>query len=166
MIHTIEDFYSESEKWISLFNAFAEKHSLIGETVVDHICYKCGSRDSFESTRALFETESHYLHQSIISGRRIAYVKLKKDIPTVLGFLSFLELSDQKPDGSQKESFDHIEVFPSAYSYDEMIARLGKNEQIVKVERPHHTTHDIDIGGFFFRCTKEPLIQKIIRSEM
>jgi len=48
-----------------------------------------------------------------------------------------------------------------------MVARLAASEKIIKVERPHHTTHDIDIkDGFLFRCTQEPLVDKIRRDEM
>ena len=167
MITSIPDFYTESEKYTQLFNAFADKHTLAGRTKADHICYKCDSHESFERTRALFENESEYVYQSIISNRRIAIVRLKRGIETSLGTILFLELSDQKPDGSQKDGFDHIEVYPVTFPYEAMVAELEKNEHVIKVVRPHHTTHDIDIGdNFLFRCTEGPLIQKIIQSEM
>lgn len=84
-----------------------------------------------------------------------------------MGTINFLELSDQKPDGSQIDAFDHIEVYPTKISYEKMIGELGKSEQIILVERPHHTTHDIEIGSnFLFRCTKGPLLEKIKTTEM
>ena len=47
-----------------------------------------------------------------------------------------------------------------------MVGELGESEKVVHVERPHHTTDDIDIGeGFLFRCTQGPLIEKIKHSE-
>ena len=163
----VEDFYEEAQKYIRLFNSFAKKHSLSGDALADHICYKCGSEESFEYLRALFEDNSEYIYQSIIAGRRIAYIKFKKGIKTELGTINFLELSDQKPDGSQKDGFDHIEVYATAYSCDDMVKKLGGSEKIIKVERPHHTTHDIDIGeGFLFRATEGALIEKIKSSEM
>ncbi len=164
---TIETFYAESERFVALFNSFAKKHSLKGRAQVDHICWKCFSRESFESMRATFESESDFIYQSIISKRRIAYIRLKKGVETELGTIYFLELSDQKPDGSQKEGFDHIEVYPITISYDDMIRELETLEAVVKVERPHHTTHDVDIGeGFLFRCEHEALLGKIKSSEM
>ena len=164
---TIEEFYVQSQKYISLFNTFVNKHSLIGRAQVDHICYKCESKESFESMREIFEGEGRYIYQSIISKRRIAIIRLTKGIETSLGVINYLELSDQKPDNSQSDSFDHIEVYAVGRSYDEMIAELASSERVIKVERPHHTTHDIDIGsGFLFRCTQGPLIKKIRDSEM
>ncbi len=164
---TIKEFYTDSETYIQQFDAFAEKHGLIGRVAADHICYKCASAESFEHIRALFEHESEYMHQAIISNRRIVYIRLKYPISTTLGPIYFLELSDQKVDGSQKEGFDHVEIYPTAQSYEDTIAQLELFETVTKVERPHHTTHDIDIGGgFLFRCTEGPLIEKIKNSEM
>ncbi|MEI6864382.1 MAG: VOC family protein [Candidatus Adlerbacteria bacterium] len=158
---SIEDFYTGAVPYIGLFNAFAQKHELVGATGADHLCYKCGSMEGFEDVRAVLEEGSTYLYQTIISGRRIAYIKLKKPIETVLGPIWFIELSDQKPDGSQTDSYDHIEVFPTALTYHEMVERLEKTEKVIHVARPHHTTDDIDIGGFLFRCTQGALIEKI-----
>jgi len=163
----IEEFYSASKGLVEQFNLFAKKIGLENIARSDHICYKCGNATSFNNIRAILEDNSDYLHQSIISKRRIAYIKLKKGIETSLGTIYFVELSDQKPDGSQQEGFDHIEVYPISISYDGMIKILEKTEKVIKVERPHHTTHDIGIGeNFVFRCSLEPLLEKIKREEM
>ncbi len=166
-METIEEFYSESKKFVELFDTFATKHNLIGRAKADHICYKFDSKESFEKTRALFEVASVYLYQSIISKRRIAIIRFKTGIETSLGVINFLELSDQKPDNSQHEGFDHIEAYAVGRSYEEMIKEFEVSEKVVKVERPHHTTHDIDMGGgFLFRCTQGPLMEKIKSTEM
>lgn len=166
-MQNLEDFYTGAQSLVAKFDAFAAKHTLHSIARADHLCYKCGSAEEFERIRAIFEQESEYLHQAIISKRRIAYIKLKKGVETALGSVLFLELSDQKPDNSQQGGFDHIEVYPTAMSYEEMVARLQSVEEVVKVERPHHTTHDINMGeGFLFRCTHGPLIEKIKESEM
>jgi len=166
-MNTIEEFYSESKKYVDLFNTFAEKHTLQGRAAADHICYKCDSKESFEKIRGMFEDESEYVYQSIISNRRIAIIRFTQGIETALGTIYFLELSDQKPDHSQHDGFDHIEAYAIGRSYDEMVKEFEVSEKVVKVERPHHTTHDIDIGGgFLFRCTQGPLIEKIKNSEM
>ena len=167
MLTSLSDFYTNAEKYITVLNQFAQKHSLLDITQADHICYKCDSHESFVRTRALFEPASEYIFQSIISERRIAYIKLKQGIETALGTIYFLELSDQKPDNTQQEKFDHIEVFATTISYTEMVATLEASEQVIKVDRPHHTTHDIHIGkNFLFRCTEGPLIEKIKLTEI
>jgi len=166
MLSSVEHFYDNAERYVKLFNYFVKKHSLGGIAKADHICYKCSSSESFESIREIFESESKFIYQSIISGRRIAIIGLFEDIDSSLGKISYLELSDQKVDGSQKEGFDHIEAYPIKGTYKEMIDKL-KSEKIKEVVRPHHTTHDIDIGdGFLFRCTTEPLLEKIKREEL
>ena len=163
----LKEFYKEAEKFTEIFNSFVTKHSLKGKVVSDHICYKCESKESFERIRASFEEESEYIYQSIISNRRIAVIRLKKIIQTDLGTIGYLELSDQKPDNSQRDGFDHIEAYPVGWSYEQMVEELQETEKVIKVERPHHTTHDIDIGGgFLFRCTQGPLIEKIKNFEM
>lgn len=164
---TIEEFLAEAEKFVTIFDTFAAKHNLAGRAQADHICYKCDSKDSFEGMREMFEQASEYVYQSIISKRRIAIIRFKKGIETSLGTINFLELSDQKPDNSQHEGFDHIEAYAVDRSYNDMVKEFEASEKVVKVERPHHTTHDIDIGGgFLFRCTQGPLIEKIKSSEM
>ena len=163
----MEQFYADSQKLIELFNAFAVKHNLKGRARADHICYKCGSKESFECVRGIFEGASKYTYQSIIAGRRIAIIRLEAGIETALGTIYFLELSDQKPDNSQRDGFDHIEAYAEGRTYGEMIKEFEATEKVVRVERPHHTTHDIDIGGsFLFRCTHGPLMEKIKQSEM
>lgn len=164
---SIEEFYVVSVRYIELLDTFAAKHDLSGRAQADHICYKCGSQESFEEMREMFESESEYIYQSVISKRRIAIICLKKGIETSLGGIRFIELADQKPDNSQHECFDHIEAYAVGRTYDEMVEEFEASEQVVKVERPHHTTHDIDIGGgFLYRCTQGPLIEKIKSSEM
>jgi predicted metalloenzyme YecM len=166
-MRTIEEFYRNSEEIVTIFNAFVAKHSLAGRAAADHICYKCDSRESFETIRQMLENESEYIYQSIISKRRIAIVRLKRGIETSLGTINFLELSDQKLDNSQTDGFDHIEVYALLRTYHEMVEELAVSEVVVKVERPHHTTHDIDMGeGFIFRCTEGPLIEKIKETEI
>jgi predicted metalloenzyme YecM len=163
----LQDFYKESSLIVETFNAFLLAQELVERAAADHICYKCESSTSFETTRALLETESEYIFQSIISGRRIAIVRLKQGIETALGTIHFLELSDQKPVGTQSEGFDHIEVYPVGRTYEDMVSELEQSNNVIKVERPHHTTHDIALdGGFIFRCTREPLIEKIKRDEL
>jgi predicted metalloenzyme YecM len=161
-IETIEDFYAGAQPYIKLLNVFTQKHALENSAKADHICYKCNSKESFEAMRAVFEPQSDYVYQVFISGRRIAYIKLQKGIETTLGMIHFLELSDQKPDGSQTRGFDHIEAYPIRGSYEAFIEKLSASEKVVHIERPHHTTDDIDIGdGFLLRCERTALIEKI-----
>ena len=162
------DFYAAGDETAKEINAFARKHSLTGAARVDHIGYKCDSARSFEDRRRSLEAQSEYFHQAFISGRRIAYLRLRRGLGTQLGMVNFVELADQKPDGSQTDGFDHAEIYPLLGTYDELVAKLERaGERVHKVERPHHTTHDITLpSGFLIRLCKEPLIEKIKREEM
>ena len=166
MMESTHDFFIVAQRSVAVFDAWAGRYS--PAAVADHICYKCGSSEEFESIRKLFESESAYIYQSIISNRRIAFVKFTKAIPTALGDIWFLELSDQKPDGSQKSEFDHIEIYPTAGSMKGLVGDLeSKGVLIEKIVRPHHTTFDLIIeGSFKVRIEPEPLVTKIVRDEM
>lgn len=169
MLRTLQEFHEGAERSIALFNFFSQIHELIGISRVDHLSYKCGSRESFEATRKMLETESEYMYQSVIAGRRIAYfrLKLKNEIETFLGPIQFVELGDQKPDGSQKDGFDHAEIYPTECTYEEFVRELGKEVVLKQSARAHHPTHDTDIGeGFEVRCTHGPLVDKIKATEM
>ncbi|MEN9649774.1 MAG: hypothetical protein RL094_741 [Candidatus Parcubacteria bacterium] len=167
-IKTIQDFYNQSSSLITTFNTFIEKNSLESTVLVDHFCYKCGSSETFESIRKLLESESYFIYQSIISNRRIAVIKLKKGIETTCGTLWFLELSDQKPDNSQINSFDHVEILGNGVSYEELVNSLTeKGENVIETKRPHHTTHDIELSDkFSVKLSRVPLINKIKTEEM
>ena len=135
--------------------------------IVDHISFKCGSRHSFECIRALFEASGANFWNATISGRGIAYIFLPESIKTSIGEIKFLELSDQKPDGSQEEGIDHVEVylqdlFSSQNSVIKMLGELGYGEMI-HTARPHHPTHDliIDESGLELRLEQRPLIEDI-----
>ncbi|MEI7741695.1 MAG: VOC family protein [bacterium] len=165
-MNTTETFCGESGRYIVAFENWVLAHK--PDAIADHICYKCDSTREFESIRTIFEPESGLIYQSIIAGRRIAIIKLPTPITTSLGDIKFLELSDQKPDGSQTSGFDHIEIFPRTGTMEELVASLeSSGAKFEKVVRPHHTTFDTTIfESFKIRLEPESLIAKIKREEM
>lgn len=162
-MNSLNEFYDSAKETLDKFLPFIEKHDLRKRAKADHICYKCASSESFEGIKRLFESESRWIYQSIISGRRIALIRLNSPLESVLGEIVLLELSDQKPDGSQTEGFDHIEAYALDRNYENLVNYLGSREVIVnEVKRPHHTTHDIKLdNGLIFRLTREPLADKV-----
>ncbi len=167
MFETVESFFLMAEEKLKLFGTFATRY-LVGLCVPDHIGYKCNSAQEFESLRQLLEPKSFFVYQSYISARRIAVFKLQVPLYTTLGEIHFLELSDQKSDGSQVSGFDHIEVSPANQSFETVVDKLfSQNIQLQKSERPHHTTWDLALSeNFKLRIEPEPLIQKIKQQEM
>ncbi len=166
MFASVANFFEAAQPFIQMFNTWNQK--MHPSAIADHICYKCADSTEFERMRALFESTSGFVYQSIIAGRRIAIIKFAQPINTELGDIWFLELSDQKPDGSQASGFDHIEIFPVSGSMDELAADLElQGEHFEKVIRPHHTTYDATIGGAFkIRLEPEALIEKIKANEL
>lgn len=167
-MYTLEIFYKEGDRLTQQFNAFIEENNLHAQTLPDHICFKCGNTELFEQLRALLETEAKFVHQAIISGRRIAMIKLSRGFQTCLGEITVLELSDQKPSNSQVTGFDHIEIYPQESSFDDFVQMIElTGAQMNKVERPHHTTYDIPLGEKYnVKLTREPIFEKIKREEM
>ena len=151
-----------------LLDHFFAKQKLTPIARIDHIGYKCASTDEFEALRRMLEAESAFMYQSVISQRRIAIIKLKRGFPTALGVCAYLELSDQKPDMSQESGFDHAEIYPITLTEDAFVAQLTQGGSALhKVVKPHHTTHNIDVGAkFVLKLCAEPLIAKIKREEM
>ena len=167
-MNSIEKFYTDSEKFVDALNAFAKKNEIQELASADHIGYKCSSKDEFENWREIFEANSSYIYQSIISKRRIAIIKLSTPLQTILGDIGYVELSDQKPDGSQKDGFDHVEVYSTGVSYDELVHLLErKGIQIESVKKPHHSTHNISLrDDFKLKIEPEALMTKIQREEL
>lgn len=168
MIKNVDEFFGQAKSLVEAFVKFMEDNDAAGIVQVDHFCYKCATNEEFEHLRSLFEFESRFVYQSIISERRIACIGLQNPLETPFGPLQYLELSDQRKDGSQKGGFEHIELYPTRVSYDELIETLeGRGVKATKVVRPHHTTYDISLeGGFLIRLEKEALIDKIKAVEM
>ncbi len=163
----LQAFMTAAGECVKAFDAFVHSRNIgnfSSSTYADHICYKCGSRPTFEGLRAMFESQGCLMYQSVISGRYIAYIKLKSPIATSLGPVRWVELSDQKPDGSQKDGFDHIEVY-TVGSSEKLIARLSAGGKVEKIVRPHHTTVDAEMGGYIFRVSDGPLLDKIKSEE-
>lgn len=165
---TTYQFFEQAKEWLQPFNEWALMRSPIARA--DHLCFKCDNSANFEHIRRLFEADSSFIYQSIISGRRIAIIHFSEPIETALGPIQVLELSDQKPDGSQKKGFDHVEIFPiDGRSLEELVMELEKaGDKLKKIVRPHHTTYDISniLGSNMkVRLEAEPLI-KTIKREM
>jgi len=158
-------FFLGAKPFVEAFDRWVEK--VKPAAVADHVCYKCSSAAEFEAVRRMFEGSSAFVYQSIISHRRIAVVKFTPAVQTALGPIQILELSDQKPDGSQTSGFDHVEIYPTAGTMDALADQLGAaGTSFEKVVRPHHTTYDAVIfGSFKVRLEPEPLLEKIKRDE-
>jgi predicted metalloenzyme YecM len=162
-MRNLDEFYVSAKEALNEFLPFIEQHDLKGRAKADHICYKCASPKSFETIKILFESGSRWIYQSIIAGRRIALIKLTSPLESVLGEIDLLELSDQKPDGSQTEGFDHIEAYAIDGDYSGFVDYFkARGVEVKEVRRPHHTTHDIKLDkGLIFRLTQGPLAEKI-----
>ena len=135
---------------------------------IDHICYKCDSREEYEQLRALFEYDDSFIYQSIISKRRIAVIGFAQPLISQYGDIWYLELSDQKPDGSQKSSVDHIELISSQVGYSELLQRFSLPDLVIEENiKPHHSTHDIVFpNGVKIKLSHGKLVDKIYRDEM
>lgn len=158
----------KAKPYLDELELFCKEYDLVGKVKADHIGLKCSTQELYELQRSFFEFESIFMYQSIISKRRISIIGLNQGLETLIGAFNYLELSDQKPDGSQKDSIDHCEVVPYSVSYDELIVLLkNKGVTLKEVSKPHHTTHDIVLpSGFIVKLSREMLVDKIKREEL
>lgn len=167
MFKDVTAFYEGAKDSVRNFDKFISDYGLRHSVGADHICYKFSSAENFERMRKIFEEENQWLYQAIISKRRIATIRTNQTLKTSVGNINLVELADQKPDGSQTDGFDHIEIYPTIITYDQLVSNLrGRNLEVKEIVRPHHTTHDITLGnGFIVRLTRDKLAEKI-KSEM
>lgn len=168
MLQNTADLEFVSKNQRDEFNVFCTDCNLVGKVSADHIGLKCSSTAVYEKQRQLFEFNSRFVYQSIISKRRIAIIGLTKGLSTVLGDLNFLELADQKPDGAQKDVVDHLEIVPTSISYNELVSLItGKGYAIKETIKPHHSTYDVVLrSGFVVKLSREMLVDKIRRDEL
>ncbi|MEN9582403.1 MAG: YecM protein [Candidatus Parcubacteria bacterium] len=156
--------------FLNLLNAFTEVRGLIdfSELITDHICYRCGSNKSFKELYEAYCERAALIDVSQFGGRSIAYFLLNSHFDTkMLGDIRYLELCDQKLDGSQVEGFEHVEVYPRNVGHmNSIIAGLRKTDNVVVKVRPGRTTYDIRVTmGLTFTIEPEPLIEKIMREK-
>lgn len=160
------EFISKNQR--DEFDAFCLDSNLVGKVSADHIGLKCSSAEIYEKQRLVFEFNSRFVYQSIISKRRISIIGLLEGLPTVVGDLNFLELSDQKPDGTQKDVVDHLEIVPTSISYEELVSIITEKGYMLKETiKPHHSTYDVILpSGFVVKLSREMLVDKIKRDEL
>lgn len=170
MIRTLKDFYEQANEIIAVLNAKLTPQ-LKKALKADHIAYKCSSRKEFLDIRELFEQAGAKFWNSPISDRSIAIIFLQKPLETELGEIWFLELSDQKPDGSQQSGFDHIEAYPVDPNHElrllvDLLNEISDSKAKYR-DRKHHSTWDLLISEEFqLRLEEGPLINTIKKREM
>lgn len=185
----LSDFLTRrSDMLLDAFRSWANAHAFLHATFApkaDHLCYKCREFREYDELRSRFEEYAdgwsgcRFFHQTIISGRRVAAIGLVDAIPTPFGDLRVLELSEPRPMHAELYGFDHVEIYPTRGTIDELAEALNtvRNRTLassfmrgifVKRVRPHHTTWDgkivsmkYDGNDYILRLTDGPLVEKI-----
>lgn len=184
----LSDFLTRrSAMLLDAFRSWARAHALLHASFApkaDHLSYKCREFREYDELRSRFEEYTdgwsgcRFLHQTIISGRRVAVIGLVDPIATPFGGLRVLELSEPKTMRAELHGFDHVELYPTNGTVDEMAEALNTvrhrtlasghmRSYFVKKERPHHVTWDAAIVSLvhgtdhILRLTDGPLIEKI-----
>jgi predicted metalloenzyme YecM len=166
---TKQELYIKLQNYLELFSNYCIENKIDVKGIkIDHICYKCESNIEYENIRKFFEFEDKFVYQSIISKRRIAYIGFETPSKSLFGDVNYLELSDQKPDNSQKSECDRIEPIIDSITYAELLNRFSINDlKIQENIKPHHSTHDIKFpNGVKIKMNHEPLVNKIYRDEL
>lgn len=165
---TKQELLKDLQIFIDNMDAFIlDKGIDISKMEIDHICYKCASSEEFENIKRFFEFEDKFIYQSIISKRRLAYIGLAEPLHSKFGDIFYFELSDQKPDGSQKSEVEHLEFVPEGISYEEMV-NLFKNGGFLLKEniKPNHTVYEALVPGIGeIKLSHERLVHTIYKKE-
>jgi len=131
----LSDFLARrSAPLLDAFRSWSRAHALLHASfapVADHLSYKCREFREYDELRSRFEeytdgwTGCRFLHQTIISGRRVAVIGLVDPIATPFGGLRVLELSEPKTMRAELQGFDHVEMYPTVGSLDDMAEALN-----------------------------------------
>lgn len=166
-IKTIDYFYKEAKKIVELFDEHCQNLRLENHAKVDHFGLRTSSHSIYLELREIFSGHSLFIYESIISNRPISIIKLKIPLQTKLGVLHFLELSDQKPDGSQIDIFDHFEIVPQGMVYKELVGLVkASGVNLRENNKIHHSTFDIVLPDMVIKLSKQMLIDKIKNEEI
>lgn len=135
---------------------------------IDHICYDCGDSGSYERMFEMLSPTYSHFDTSLIGGRKISVFTLTEPFFAYGREVSVLELCDQKPDGTQKEGFDHIEVLPVSNTIKDVGSSMAHMRVVKEVQTRLAAPHlDIcmDKGDKRLRIkiTDVPLLEKIQR---
>lgn len=168
-----EDFLYDARPAMEDTGRFILRNGLERKVAVDHISYKCSTRDEYEEIRHFFESGGCWNFETLISGRSVSTIRIRGDplehFRTVSGEVSILQLSDQKTDNSQTGQFDHVELYPTV-DYDKLMKELKESYglPINTVPREHHTTCDVVLpdSGLVIKFTRQRLVDKIRNEEL
>jgi predicted metalloenzyme YecM len=173
---------------LDAFRNWARAHSYLESEFApraDHLSYKCREFREYDELKSRFQEHaddgwrgSRFLHETVISGRLVSVFGLIDPIPTPFGDLRVLELSQPRTMRAEQQGFDHVEIYPTRGTIDELAEALNtvRNRSVAtsfmrsyfkKKERPHHATWDGTIvsmkygADFTLRLTDGPLVEKI-----
>ncbi len=165
---TYDIFFEKAYESIEQIEVFIRSNKLETMITLDHLCYKCESHEEFTMIREILEEKGDYLYESWIGDRLIALIKLTEPLSTSFGPISFIELQDQKPAGTQKSGFSHLEAYPKDVAYGDILEYLkGQEVSVIEDPTPHHPIHEVELSpSFVFRLEQEPIIEKIKREEL
>lgn len=159
------DWYKDGSAYLDRCTTLMRCREIV-DYELDHICFECESHDSFVEVREmLVSAEAQILHTAEISGRDISIIRLKHPISVTNGGstyqISTLELSDQKPDDSQEEGFDHIEIRRDGDADGLVQEFLSKDIGVIPNDKPHHSTRDVEWVGCRIKITATSILENV-----
>ncbi len=103
-------FKFEAEVFMKNLGAQIEVHRLKDDTKsCDHICFRVGSLEEYNSYKTFLEDNGTLLIESLINGRNIATFHLKEAFQSPWGELRTIELPSPKPGTHFETGFEHCE---------------------------------------------------------
>ena len=105
-----EDVCKFMDRWLIAMTAYR----LVGELenrVIDHVCYRCETEEQYHDAVALMVGAGHEVAgTSIIGGRPISTIRLKKPIKWKKWEIPAVEIPMPKPGRPKRKGWEHAEV--------------------------------------------------------
>lgn len=159
--------HNEAHTFLGKLDSELAKYSInLDGNQLDHLCYRAGSTQSYESLKKQFSEHGEILISSIIGGREITTFRLAKAIIYKGREISIIELPDVKRGRDYLEGFEHAE-FVVTESFEKIIE---KHEEINFDKSAVNKTHNPELRIKLARNMSIKLhhvaLDKVIESEI
>jgi predicted metalloenzyme YecM len=149
----------------ALFSGLATRGVDVRGLFLDHICYRVASDAAYEQRKGELLARGELLHEAMISGRRIAAVKLAAPIVYGERRIPLVELPAPKPGSPYAEGWEHAElVIPESFTAF-MSKYSGLAWDTSATSKPHNPELRLALDGGLAVKFHHASLEDVIRAE-
>ena len=152
-----------------IFHRLEEIELDIAPYFLDHLCYRVGSEEEYQTKKSELEKLGNLLVESMVNGRLISTFKLHQAIAYKNRLIDVLELPAPKPDHAYKSGLEHVE-FVTKDALQKIVDRYPQyNFEVFGIHKKINADITLKLGEYcirFHNHTLEDVIKKEIQEEI